>query len=199
VLGPVRADALSQLGRTAEAAEALDAFTAKLIHQDRLSTQVAVIRVLAQIAAADGKHDEALGECARALELARTVRLPIEAARVELLAGTYQAVLGRRAAAERTLRSVFRQFSLLGATAYAALTRVAGDAAGLSLDAPSSALGDLTRAERAVVTLVCQGKSNREIAERLVLSRKTVEFHLTNVFRKLDVAGRGELRRALVN
>jgi DNA-binding CsgD family transcriptional regulator len=92
---------------------------------------------------------------------------------------------------------VFRQFSLLGAWAYAALTRQTSDAAGLSLDAPSAALRDLTRAERAVVTLVCQERSNREIAEQLVLSRKTVEFHLTNVFRKLDVSSRGELRRAL--
>jgi DNA-binding CsgD family transcriptional regulator len=44
---------------------------------------------------------------------------------------------------------------------------------------------------------VCQGRSNREIAERLVLSTKTVEFHLTNVFRKLDVSSRGELRLVL--
>lgn len=197
LLGPLRADALSQLGRTTEAAEALEAFNAKLIHQDRLSTQVAVHRVLAQLAAATGNHRAALDDCARALQLAGTVGLPLEAARVELLTGTYQAALGRRAAAERTLRSALRQFTLLGAQAYAALTRLASDAAGLSLDAPPAALGDLTRAERAVVTLVCQGRSNREIAERLVLSTKTVEFHLTNVFRKLDVTGRGELRRVL--
>jgi DNA-binding NarL/FixJ family response regulator len=195
LLGPLRADALSQLGRTEDAAKALAAFN--LTGEDRLSTQVAVARVRAQLALATGDHDEALRECAQALGLARTIGLPIEAARVELLVGTCQAALGRRAAAERTLRSVFRQFSLLGAWAYAALTRRASDAAGLSLDAPSAALRDLTRAERAVVALVCQGRSNPEIAERLVLSRKTVEFHLTNVFRKLDVSSRGELRRAL--
>jgi DNA-binding CsgD family transcriptional regulator len=195
--GPLRADALSQLGRTEEAVEALSAFTAKLVNRDRLSTQVAVTRVLAQLAAAEGHHDEALGACARALHLARTVGLPIEAARVELLAGTYQAALGRRAAAERTLRSALRQFVFLGAQAFVELTRRASEAAGLSLDAPPEELGELTRAEQAVVTLVCKGLSNREIAERLVLSTKTVEFHLTNVFRKLDVSGRTELRRVL--
>ena len=197
LLGPLRADALSQLGRVAEAAEALAAFTARPINHDRMSTLVAVTRVRAQLAAAAGDHAEALEACARALHLARTVGLPIEAARVELLAGTWQAALGRRAAAERTLRSVLRQFSFLGASAYTALTLRASEAAGLSLDAPPATLGDLTRAERAVVTLVCQGRSNREIAERLVLSTKTVEFHLTSVFRKLDVSSRGELRRVL--
>jgi ATP/maltotriose-dependent transcriptional regulator MalT len=195
--GPLRADALSQLGRTVEAIDALDAFTAKLIHQDRLSTRLAVTRVRAQLAAATGDHGEALGACERARHLAHTVGLPLEAARVDLLTGTYQAALGRRAAAERTLRSALRQFTFLGAWAYAALTLRASAAAGLSLDAPSAALGALTRAERAVVTLVCQGRSNREIAERLVLSTKTVEFHLTNVFRKLDVSSRGELRLVL--
>lgn len=197
LLGPLRADALSQLGRTEDATDALAAFTANLTGPDRASTQVAVTRIRAQLALATDNHDEALRECAQALRLARAVGMPIEAARVELLMGTCQAALGRRAAAERTLRSVFRQFDLLGARAYAALTRQAGDAAGLSLDTPSSALGDLTRAEQAVVTLVCQGRSNPEIAEQLVLSRKTIEFHLTNVFRKLDVASRGELRRVL--
>ncbi|HEX6358183.1 AAA family ATPase [Actinophytocola sp.] len=199
LLGPLRADALSQLGRVAEAAKALDAFTATLVHQDRLSTQVAIARVRARLALAAERHGQALDECVRALGLARTVGLPIEAARAELLAGVCQAALGRRAAAERTLRSVLRQFRFLGAWAYAAQTLAVSDAAGLSLEAPPAALDDLTRAERAVVTLVCHGLSNREIAERLVLSTKTVEFHLTNVFRKLDVADRGELRRVLAD
>jgi DNA-binding CsgD family transcriptional regulator len=48
-----------------------------------------------------------------------------------------------------------------------------------------------------VVRLVCAGLSNRQVAARLVLSTKTVEFHLTNVFRRLDVGGRAELRAVL--
>ena len=199
VVGPLRADALSRLGRTEEAAEALDTFSAKLIRPDRQSTQLAITRVRAQLAAAVGDHGAALDECERALHLARSVGMPLEAARIGLLAGISEAALGRRAAAERTLRSALRQFTFLGAWAYAGLTLRASGDAGLSLDAPSAALSALTRAERAVVTLVCQGRSNPEIAGQLVLSTKTVEFHLTNVFRKLDVSSRGELRRVLAD
>ena len=41
------------------------------------------------------------------------------------------------------------------------------------------------------------GLSNREIAEALFLTRRTVEMHLTGAYRKLDVSGRAELSGAL--
>jgi ATP/maltotriose-dependent transcriptional regulator MalT len=190
--GPARADALSQLGRPAEAADALDSFTAKLIRTDRRSTRLAIARVRAQVWAATGDHVAALAECELARRLAREIGFPLEAARIDLLTGTCQAALGRRAAAERSVRSALRQFTGLGASAYAALTLRAAGEHGIAPAAPSAALLALTPAERAVVTLVGQGLANRAVAERLVLSQKTVEFHLTNVFRKLD-----ELRRVL--
>ena len=48
----------------------------------------------------------------------------------------------------------------------------------------------LTRREREVLALVAQRYSNREIADALVLSRRTVERHLANIFSKLDVSSR---------
>jgi DNA-binding CsgD family transcriptional regulator len=45
--------------------------------------------------------------------------------------------------------------------------------------------------------LVIEGLSNIEIAERLVIQRGSVEFHLTNIYRKLGVTGRAALRRLL--
>ena len=45
--------------------------------------------------------------------------------------------------------------------------------------------------------LAAQGQSNPEIAQTLFVTRKTVETHLGHVYRKLDIAGRGELARAL--
>jgi DNA-binding NarL/FixJ family response regulator len=48
-----------------------------------------------------------------------------------------------------------------------------------------------------VAQLVTDGLSNREIADRLLVSDKTVETHLSAVFRKLDVRGRAAVGTAL--
>ncbi|MFD0806392.1 LuxR C-terminal-related transcriptional regulator [Nocardioides caeni] len=55
----------------------------------------------------------------------------------------------------------------------------------------------LTDREWEIVDLVCQRLASREIAERLVLSVRTVDNHLAKVYRKLGVSGRAELRRLL--
>ena len=55
----------------------------------------------------------------------------------------------------------------------------------------------LTRREREVAELMGQRLTNPQIAERLVLSRKTVEVHASNIFRKLGVSSRGEVARAV--
>ena len=55
----------------------------------------------------------------------------------------------------------------------------------------------LSAQERRVAAMATKGLSNREIAEALFLTRRTVEMHLTGAYRKLDVSGRGELPAAL--
>jgi ATP/maltotriose-dependent transcriptional regulator MalT len=199
LLGPLLADALSQLGRTDEATEALTAFLARLRSNDRVSTQLSIARVRAQIAAAEEDHEAALAACHHGLRLARSLAMPLEEARLELLTGKCQSAAGRRVAALRHLRAALHRFRVLGATAYVARTmRVARDER-ISMDVADAVFETLTRAERAVATLACQGLSNKEIAGQLVLSQKTIEFHLTRVFRKLDVATRAELREAVTS
>lgn len=51
----------------------------------------------------------------------------------------------------------------------------------------------LTRAERTVVELLCQGLTNPQIAERLSISPRTVQRHLYEIFRKVQVASRTQL------
>ena len=55
----------------------------------------------------------------------------------------------------------------------------------------------LSPQERRVATMASEGLGNREIAEALFLTRRTVEMHLTGAYRKLGVSGRGELPGAL--
>jgi len=58
----------------------------------------------------------------------------------------------------------------------------------------ADALQALTPREREVFRLVAQGCTNAEIAERLVLSEKTVKTHVRNISNKLNLSGKGEMR-----
>jgi DNA-binding NarL/FixJ family response regulator len=55
----------------------------------------------------------------------------------------------------------------------------------------------LTASERRVADLAADGRSNRDIAQSLYVTPKTVEVHLSNAYRKLAIASRRELARAL--
>jgi class 3 adenylate cyclase len=65
-------------------------------------------------------------------------------------------------------------------------------------EAPSETVEDLSAREREVMRLVAEGLSNGEIAERLVLSVRTVERHLSNVYVKLRVSGKAARTAAAV-
>ena len=57
--------------------------------------------------------------------------------------------------------------------------------------------GGLTAREREIAALIAAGRTNREVAEQLVLSPRTIEAHLRNIYGKLGVRSRVELTRAL--
>jgi DNA-binding NarL/FixJ family response regulator len=57
---------------------------------------------------------------------------------------------------------------------------------------PSKLFPELTDREREVLMLIAQGHTNAAIAEKLVLSPKTVRNHVSTIFSKLQVASRAE-------
>jgi DNA-binding NarL/FixJ family response regulator len=65
--------------------------------------------------------------------------------------------------------------------------------------APAEGLDSLSEAERGIAELVCQGLTNREIAERTFVSANTVAFHLRNIYRKLRIASRVQLARVILD
>jgi DNA-binding CsgD family transcriptional regulator len=79
---------------------------------------------------------------------------------------------------------------LLSPTGLSAVTDLFVGGAGPQRD---SALGNLTKAERAVAELVAQGLTSRQIAEQLFVSPRTVDAHLAHIFRKLEIPSRARL------
>src|SRR6266568_4015488 len=89
--------------------------------------------------------------------------------------------LAMRASASRPAR-------VWSAKTTAELARIGGRAAGT---------GALTPTERRVAELVAEGRTNREVADLLFLSAKTVAAHLTSAYAKLGVRSRTELAHSL--
>lgn len=109
---------------------------------------------------------------------------PYEVARTRTLLGSACRGLGDEDAARLEFDAAFRTFKRLGATTdLARVEKLLGRSR-------SPGPGGLTRRELEVIRLVASGMTNRQIAEDLVLSDKTVARHLSNIFTKLGVKTR---------
>lgn len=152
-------------------------------------------RAGALAATAERRHDAATAGFGTAAALARQAGLPFEEAMAELLLAEHLQRVGARGAA-RHLAVAEELFAGLGAAPFEARCaqvsgrRFAGAGAG---SAPARVA--LTSQERLIARMVAQGASNGDIADELFLSRRTVEFHLGNAFRKLGVTSRTQLAR----
>lgn len=97
-------------------------------------------------------------------------------------------------AARRHLRLAIELATRCGYHALGAVARnLLVTAGGRMPQLAASPLDSLTESERRIAALAKRGVSNREIAEALFITPRTVEMHLTNVYRKLDVRGRTDL------
>ncbi|SPE47703.1 two component system sensor kinase SsrB [Streptomyces netropsis] len=114
----------------------------------------------------------------------------LERARTALLLGRRLGADGQ-AEAETHLRRAREEAEGCGATWLA--ERAARELGNLSRGRSSAAVAHLTKAERRVAALAAAGEANKDIAERLEVSSRAVEKHLTHAYRKLNVTGRAQL------
>ena len=100
---------------------------------------------------------------------------------------------GRNAPPSTACRPLADKAAALGARPFVERCDAELTACGVEPTAQQPSGPALTPQEQIVATLVCQGLSNREVARHLVLSVKTVGYHLSNVYAKLDVHSRTQL------
>ena len=118
----------------------------------------------------------------------------LELARAQAELGAAHRRRGRRSEAIELLRTALDGASRCGARPLEETVRDELRAAGVRPRRTAlSGIESLTPSERRVAELVAQGLGNAEIAQALFVTRRTVEYHLTNAFRKLGVASREEL------
>ncbi|MEV5981321.1 AAA family ATPase [Streptomyces sp. NPDC052114] len=191
------ADAYVHLHMTAEAREVLDVleFEASRGHRPVTAGAAARCRGLLE----PGDPENASRHMRRSLALLSERPVPFERGRTEFAWGEQLRRQGRRSEARRLLERALATFERLGATGWAA--RVAAElraAGGTEVRPERAPLERLTPQELQVALVVGRGLTNHEVAERLFLSVKTVEFHLSNIYRKLDgVHRRAQLVRLL--
>ena len=120
--------------------------------------------------------------------------MPYERALIELADGQFLRRAGRRRAAALQLTAARDTFAALGARP--ALERAERElgACGLKpLRRSAREQPGLTPQEQAVARLVATGRTNRQVADELLLSTKTVEVHLTRIYAKLGISSRSQL------
>jgi len=120
----------------------------------------------------------AVGRLHAALDLFRRLGQPWEQANVLCWLATAHELRGEPALAAQLREQAGAIFERLGAPPVVVRSAAAEDS------------GPLTAREREIVELVAQGRANRQIADELFISEKTVSRHLANIYVKLDVGSR---------
>jgi len=186
-------EVLHRLNRRDEASERAQELHQILRGMDQPLAQAWDERVSALVShgeEADGHYEAALTAHAAEPD-------PFEAGRTELLYGEHLRRTQRRSQARLHLSRAENLFARMGAAPWLERARQELRVAGTSRRATFPDTPTLTGQEANIATAVAQGRSTREVAELLVLSPRTVETHLSSVYRKLGVTGRSGLAQAL--
>jgi DNA-binding NarL/FixJ family response regulator len=189
----LRARGLWRLGRTAEA----DAAAAEQVRRARVwggpRGLARALRTLASV-----RRTEAVVLLQEAVAAVEGSPARLEHARSLAALGAALRDDGRPAEAREPLRLALELTDVCGAPALLEQVRSELHAAGARpRSGPSRGPDSLTPSERRVAELAVAGQSNRDIAQALFVTPKTVEVHLSSTYRKLGIRSRRELEGAL--
>lgn len=197
------AEALMGAGRATEAQELVRTTRARSEQLDLTGLMDGLDRAAAMCHAGPSgagpyQLDRAAGELAELASRQADGPLPVEHGRTLLALGVVERRRRRRAAARAALQEAVGVFDRAGALVWRGHATAELDRAGAPLLSPGEAATPvLNDTELSVARLVGAGATNREAAERLYLSVKTIEANLTSIYRKLGVRSRAELARSL--
>ncbi len=181
ILGPA-VDVLVDVGEVETAASLADELGALGVTIGCTALQAAAEYAAALVAVERADPEHALVSARRSTDAWARLSAPYEVARCRVLIGRALRLLGDADSAAADLTEARRAFAALGA---------APDEQDVAaLLGGGRAPGGLSPREIEVLRLVAAGKSNPEIAAELVLSPKTVDRHVSNIFAKLDVGSR---------
>ncbi|MBB6036893.1 helix-turn-helix transcriptional regulator [Phytomonospora endophytica] len=150
-------------------------------------------RSRAVVLTAAGELDEAETAARAALDAHPALPMPFLRARTMLVLGRLRRRGKRKLVAREALLAAREGFAELGAVAWIAMADDELDRLGLRRGTEH----DLTPTEERIARLVNDGMSNREVAAALYVTPKTVEAHLSRIYRKLGVGTRKEMAEAM--
>ncbi|MEU6744028.1 ATP-binding protein [Streptosporangium sandarakinum] len=193
-LVPSAVTALARAGRVQEGAELVAEFADGIAGRLAPAAHAALDHARGALVA-DRRPGEAADFFARAREAYAALPQPYTAARVGESEARARLALGDRSAAA-ALAELAERFGALGATHDAARCRRTLRDLGVESPLPRGRKGNagaLSQREKEVARLVSLGRTNREIADVLFLSTRTVETHVATVLRKLGLRSRTEV------
>jgi DNA-binding CsgD family transcriptional regulator len=181
-------EALLSAGRTGEAADLLVDIDARAKRTGSRWTAMVTDRCRGLLAAQHGDLAAARRHLEASLAQPR-LGDPVEHGRSLLALAIVQRRSNQRATARATAKQALDTFAKAQAAAWADQARAELE----RLDGAAATMNGLTRMETEVAALISAGRTNNEIATELYVSPKTVESHLTHIYRKLGLRSRTEL------